>query len=222
MAEPNALKDKLNREVAEEVKPYRQMDYPVDSTFLSRWSPRAFSPEPIDDDTLMSVFEAARWAASSYNEQPWRFILARSDEDRKKFLDFLSPDNQVWARNAPVLVLLIAKKTFSHNGSPNRVHQFDVGTSSGYMSLQATMNGLYAHGMAGFDADMARATLGIPSDFEIMAVFAIGKRGDESLLPEDVRAREVPSSRRPVSESVMEGHFIQAKEVAAERDTENS
>jgi nitroreductase len=222
MAEPNELKDQLNREVADEVKPHRQMDYPVDPVFLSRWSPRAFSPEPIDEETLMSVFEAARWAASSYNEQPWRFLLARSDEDRRKFLAFLSPDNQVWAKNAPVLVVLIAKKTFSHNGSPNRVHQFDVGTCSGYMSLQATMNGLYAHGMAGFDPDMARATLGVPTDFEIMAVFAIGKRGDASLLPEDVAKREVPSGRRPVAESIMEGHFVPKAEAAAERDTENS
>jgi nitroreductase len=222
MAELNELKDKLNCGVSDEVQPHRRADYPIDPVFLNRWSPRAFSPEPIDDETLMSVFEAARWAASSFNEQPWRFLLARSDEDRKKFLDFLSPANQVWARNAPVLVLLIAKKTFSHNGSANRVHQFDVGTCSGYMSLQATMNGLYAHGMAGFDPDMARATLGIPSDFELMAVFAIGRRGDESLLPEDVRAREVPSGRRPVQESVMEGHFVPAEEAAAERDTHNS
>ena len=108
------------------------------------------------------------------------------------------------------------------NGSPNRVHQFDVGTSSGYMSLQATMNGLYAHGMAGFDPEMARATLGVPSDFEIMAVFALGKRGDARDLPEDVAAREVPSGRRPVAESIMEGHFVPNAESAAEKDTENS
>ncbi|HEX8234485.1 MAG TPA: nitroreductase family protein [Abditibacteriaceae bacterium] len=222
MSAPNELKDKLNREVTDEVKPYRHADYPIDPAFVNRWSPYAFSPEPIDDQTLMSVFEAARWAASSYNEQPWRFILARSDEDRKKFVDFLSPPNQIWAKNAPVLVLLIAKKTFSHNGSPNRVHQFDTGTCSGYMTLQAAMNGLYAHGMAGFDTDMARATLGIPSDFEIMAVFAIGRRGDTNDLPADMAARQVPSGRRSVSESVMEGHFVAQKEESAERDTENA
>ncbi len=222
MAQPNQLKDQLNREVSDEVKPHRQADYPIDPVFLNRWSPRAFSSETIDEETLMSVFEAARWAASSNNEQPWRFIIARSEEDRKKFLDFLAPANQVWAKNAPVLVVLIAKKTFSHNGNPNRTHQFDVGTCSGYMSLQATMNGLYAHGMAGFDPEMARATLGVPSDFEIMAVFAIGKRGDASLLPEDVAKREVPSGRRPVAESIMEGHFVPKAEAAAERDTENS
>src|SRR4028119_780889 len=111
MAQPNELKDELNRAVSDEVKPHRQADFSIDPVFLNRWSPRAFSPEPIDDQTLMSVFEAARWAASSNNEQPWRFVLARSDQDRKKFLDFLAPANQVWARNAPVLVVLVAQKT---------------------------------------------------------------------------------------------------------------
>lgn len=222
MAQPNERKDALNREISEEVQPYRRADYAIDPVFLNRWSPRAFSPEPLDDETVMSVLEAARWAASSNNEQPWRFLIARSDEDRQKFLGFLAPANEVWAKNAPLLVLIVSKKTFGRNGKPNRTHQFDAGTCSGYMSLQATMNGLYAHGMAGFDADMARATLGIPTDFEIMAVFAIGKRADDSILSQELREREIPSGRRSVSESIMEGRFTQKEEAAAEAGTKNS
>jgi nitroreductase len=205
----------------EEIAQHRIADYDIDPIFLKRWSPRAFSPEPIDEETLMRVFECARWAASSFNEQPWRFLIARSEEDRQKFLSFLMPANQVWAKNAPVLVLVISKKTFSHNGSPNKVYMHDAGAAAAYMALGATMNGLIAHGMAGYDADQARATLGIPTDFDPVSVWALGKHGDKSTLPPEVAEREVPSGRRPVAESIMEGHFVQAAEEAAEEDTEN-
>lgn len=210
----------LQEELTPEVRDIRHADYAIDPVFLNRWSPRAFSPEPIDDETLMRVFETARWAASSYNEQPWRFLIARSDEDRKRFLDFLMPMNQAWAKDAPVLVLFVSKKTFSHNGESNSVYQFDAGTASGYFSLGATQNGLFAHGMAGFDRDMARASLGIPTDFEPLAVFALGKRGDKSRLPPEMQEREAPSDRRPVSESIMEGRFLLDTEEQAEADTE--
>lgn len=203
-----------------EIAANRRADHEIDAVFLKRWSPRAFSSETVDEETLMSVFECARWAASSNNEQPWRFLLARSEADRKKFLDFLMPANQVWAKDAPVLVLIVSKKTFSRNGKDNKVYQFDAGTASGYMTLGCTLNGLIAHGMAGFDADMARATLGIPTDFEPMAIFAIGKHGDKSTLPPDVAAREVPSDRRPIEDSIMEGGFSMPEEKQAEAATE--
>jgi nitroreductase len=166
--------------------------------------------------------EAARWAASSNNEQPWRFIIARSEEDRQRFLSFLMPANQEWAKTAPVLVLILSKKTFSHNGKENRVYGFDAGTASGYMTLGATLCGLYAHGMAGFDQEMSRAVFGIPEDFEPIAAFAIGHKGDINLLPEEVRKREIPSGRRPVQDSIMEGRFVEAEEKEAEAKTENS
>jgi nitroreductase len=190
-----------------EVRAYRQADKPVDPIFLNRWSPRAFAEEPIDDETLWRVFEAARWAPSSNNEQPWRFIIARTPEDRARFVDFLMPGNQLWARHAPVLILVISKRTFSYNGSPNRVNQFDAGTAWGFLSLAAVQNGLITHGMAGFDPDRARELLEIPDDYDILATIALGKRGDASQLPEDMQAREVPSTRRPAAESVMEGRF---------------
>lgn len=217
----NALLEPMHKQVNEDVKPFRAMDHAIDPAFLNRWSPRAFSPEPIDDETLMSTLEAARWAASSYNEQPWRFLIARNEEDRKKFLAFLAPPNQAWAASAPVLLLVVSKKTFSHNGTPNSVYQYDAGTCSGYIALQATLNGLIVHGMAGFDRDMARASLGIPSDFDPLAVYAIGRHGDKSLLPAQAQEMEAPSGRRPLAETVMEGGFSASDESAAEADTVN-
>ncbi len=209
MQQINKLKATLHEQVRDEVKEYRHADHAIDPIFLNRWSPRAFSSEPIDDEVLMSVLEAARWAPSSFNEQPWRFLIARSEEDRVRFVDFLLPMNQAWAKDAPVLLVIISKKTFSHNGTPNKVHHLDAGTASGYLMLQAVQNGLYVHGMAGFDDVKARETLNVPDDFDILAVYAIGQRGETSQLPEEMQEREVPSGRKPLSELVMEGGFAQ-------------
>lgn len=217
---PQPLARHFAVELTPEVEAERQPDAPVDAAILERWSPRAFSPREVEPEKLDAIFEAARWAASSYNEQPWRFLLARSSEDRKKFVDFLLPANQVWAKDAPILLVVLAKKTFSHNGQPNKTYQFCTGAAAAYLTLACTQQGLIAHGMAGFDADMARATLGVPSDFDLMAVFAVGYHGDKSLLPSDVAEREVPSGRRPACDSVMEGHFTQSEEKRAEAETE--
>ncbi|MEJ7708509.1 MAG: nitroreductase family protein [Pyrinomonadaceae bacterium] len=217
----NEREDALHGVVDEEVRNFRQADYRISPAFLNRWSPRAFSLEPIDNDILMILFEAARWAASSYNEQPWRFLIARTDEDREKFLSFLVPANQAWAQHAPVLVVVVAKRTFTHNNQPNKTYHFDAGCASGYLTLQASLKGLYAHGMAGFDADAARLALGIPIDFDPLAVFAIGRRGKQLSLPDNLRELEKPSGRRPVAESIMEGSFRQKIEAEAEADTQN-
>ncbi|PQV63297.1 Nitroreductase [Abditibacterium utsteinense] len=194
-------------ELLPEVKLNRVPEYPVDNAFLNRWSPRAFSARSVTDEVLGNIFEAARWAASSYNEQPWRFLVAKTDTDRKTFQSFLLPANFVWAKEAPVLVLTLGKKTFTHNGTANRVFAHDVGAASAYMALAATQNGLHAHGMAGFDPELARATLAIPTDYEPMAMWALGYAGDAAQLPENYRALEFPSQRRPLSEIVMEGAF---------------
>lgn len=207
--------------ISPDVASVRALDFPADAAFVNRWSPRAFSPEPIDDQTLVTVFEAARWAASSFNEQPWRFLMARTDANRQKFLGFIAPFNRTWAEAAPVLVLVVSKKTFSHNGTPNPVHVYDAGTASGYMALQACLSGLVMHGMAGFDKDGAKTALHIPDDFEPIAVYALGKQGDKNALPPKLQEREVPSGRRPVSESVMEGGFAPPEEASAEADTVN-
>ena len=197
----------MQNEISPDVAPYRQAEHEIDAIFLNRWSPRAFSSEPVDEETLSRVFEAARWAPSSFNEQPWRFIVARKADDRARFVEFLMPANQLWAKHAPVLILVITKKTFTHNGSPNAVCEFDAGCAWGYLSLAAYQNGLITHGMAGFYRDQARTALGIPDDYEPLAVIALGKHGDPSQLPDNVRAREVPSGRRPIGESVFEGKF---------------
>ncbi len=117
------------------------------------------------------------------------------------------PANQTWAKDAPVLILVVAKKTFSHNGSPNAVHEFDAGCAWGFLSLAAVQNGLITHGMAGFDRAQARVALDIPDDYEPQAVIALGKRGEASQLPEAVQAREVPSDRRAQNETFLEGRF---------------
>jgi nitroreductase len=198
---------KMTEELTEEAKAARHADHDVDAIFLNRWSPRAFSSEPVDDETLMRAFEAARWAPSSYNEQPWRFIIARTPEDREKFYDFLTPGNQAWNKNVPVLVVVISKKTFTHDGLTNLTNQFDAGCAWGYLALGAYQNGLITHGMVGFDHGKVRTVLEVPDDYDILAMIAIGKRGDISDLPPAVQAREKISDRRPIAESIMEGKF---------------
>ena len=197
----------MDTKIAEEIQPHRKADHEIDALFLNRWSPRAFSSEPLDDVTLNRVFEAARWAPSSMNEQPWRFIIARSAEDRARFVEFLMPPNQAWAKDAPVLVVIVAKTTFSHNGSPNPVAAFDAGCAWGFLSLAAVQQGLITHGMAGFYKDQAATALELPEDYEAVAVIALGKRGNTANLSEQLREREKPSGRRSLEETVMEGRF---------------
>lgn len=207
MKTPNIETEVIETEVTEEVKQHRTPEHEVEPIFLNRWSPRAFSSEPIEEETLLSVFEAAKWAPSSSNEQPWRFIVAKTEADRARFVDFLMEGNQVWAKNAPVLILIISKKTFARNGNPNGTNQFDAGTSWGFLALAALQNGLITHGMAGFYADKAREVLGVPEDFDILAVIALGKRADISTLPPEVQKKEVISTRRALNETIMEGKF---------------
>lgn len=175
-----------------------------------RWSPRAFSDEPVSDADLKTVLDAARWAASSYNEQPWRFILARKSEgaDYDKMLNLLVPGNQAWAKNAPVLIITAAKRTFSHNGSPNFHAAHDAGAAWAHLALQATALGLYAHGMAGFDRERARKELGVPDDYEVVTAIALGHLGSPEALPDAVRERELAQrQRKPLSELVFKGHW---------------
>lgn len=171
---------------------------------LQRWSPRSFAEREIPSGDLEKLFVTASWAASSYNEQPWRFLLGRKgDEAYKKIFDSLIEFNQSWAKTAPVLVLSVGSKKFAHNGSPNAYALHDTGAATAYLALAATALGLHTHSMAGFDKDHARASFGIPSDFELGAVTAIGFLGDPSVLPDHLRQMETaPRSRKPVSEFV--------------------
>jgi len=142
----------------------------------ARWSPRGFSDRPIEPGTLRNLFEAARWAASCFNEQPWRFVLAErsNPEQFERILSTLMPQNQAWAKTAWLLGISAGKKTFTHNGAPDRFGTHDAGTALGNLMIQATASGLSVHAMGGFDAGKARTEFGIPEDFEVCAAFAVG------------------------------------------------
>ena len=181
--------------------------YPVHDLIARRWSPRSFTERPVSREVLGSVFEAARWAASSFNDQPWGFVVATSDdtEGHAALGECLVPGNRTWAERAPVLVLSAARTTFAHNGEPNRHAWHDVGLATAQLCLQALALGLGAHPMAGFDRERARAAVGLPGGWEPVAVIALGYPGDPEDLPESLAARErAPRARRPLAEIV---HF---------------
>ena len=180
--------------------------------FLERWSPRAFTNEAIAEADLLTMLEAARWAPSSYNSQPWRFVYARRDTPHwKNFLDLLVPGNQAWAKNAAALVVLISASMMRRPGGEREVssptHSLDAGTASGYFALQANRMKWFVHGMVGFDKARAFADLNVPDGYKMEAIYAVGKIGDPSNLPEALKAREHPSMREPLSELAFEGSF---------------
>lgn len=187
---------------------HRKADYPIERLFIRRWSPRSLSGESLSEEELLTLFEAARWAPSTYNEQEWRFLYARRDTPHwQTFFDLLMPGNQAWCKRAAVLTVVLARKTFTRNGKPNPVHLFDVGSAWENLALQATAMGLVAHGMAGFDFEKARTVLRVPDEFSVAAMFALGRPGNPDDLPPDLREAEVVSNRRPVRESICEGPF---------------
>jgi nitroreductase len=186
----------------------RTSDYPIDPLILERWSPRAMSGEPMTEEELMQLFEAARWAPSAYNNQPWRFIYAyRDTPEWQKLFDLLVPFNQEWTKNAAVLIVIISANNFAFNGKPSRTHSFDTGSAWENLSLQGSAMGLVVHGMEGFDYDRARKELHIPADYTIEAMCAVGRPGKKENLPEQMQEREVQSGRKPVSEFIFEGTF---------------
>ncbi len=181
---------------------------PVDSLFVDRWSPRAMSGEAIPEHDLMTMFEAARWAPSSYNNQPWRILYAcRESEYWPLFFDLLAATNKAWAKNAAVLLLIVSKTTFDHNGKPSITHSFDTGAAWENLALQGFSMGYVVHGMQGFDYERARSVLNIPDAFRVEAMVAIGKPGNAGSLPEELQAREYPNERRSLDLTVCEGPF---------------
>ena len=186
----------------------RKIEYDINPIFPSRWSPRAMSGEGITDIELNSLFEAARWAPSSYNNQSWSFIYTKRDTKQwKTFFDLMVPMNQMWAKNAAVLLVIISKKTFDYNGEPSVTHSFDTGAAWMSLALQGSMNSLVVHGMSGFDYDKARKVLAIPSDYQVEAMAAIGRLGRKEDLPEEMQKMEMPSDRKKIAEITFEGKF---------------
>ena len=185
---------------------YAVTDQPVSKPILSRWSPRAFSDREVSHADLKTLFTAATWAASSYNEQPWRFVLGvKPSEAHTKIFNSLLPANQGWAKQAPVLYASFAKKTFTKSGELNKFGLHDVGAASATLSLEAVRLGLHTHGMGGFDADLLRASFGVPSEFDPVACWAIGYLGDPANLPENFKAMEqMPRDRKPLEDVLFE------------------
>ncbi len=179
--------------------------HPVHDLIRDRYSPRTFADREVPPEVLRSMMEAARWAASCFNDQPWSFLVGtRSEPDAyARILACLGQWNQSWAASAPVLMISVAKRTFDHNGTPNRHALHDVGAATAQMTLEALSHGVYLHPMGGFDMDKARETLAIPETHEPVAAIAVGYLGDLASLPEDLREREVGSrERKPASSFV--------------------
>jgi nitroreductase len=185
----------------------RKADHPIDAIFLDRWSPRAMSDGEIPDKELMSLFEAARWAPSSNNNQPWRILYARRNTQHwPLFFNALTDSNKIWAGKSSALLLIISKNTFD-NGQPSRTHSYDAGAAWENLALQGSLKGFVVHGMQGFDYDLARSSLGIPEGFTLEAMAAIGMPGNKEDLPDHLKERESPNNRRKLSETVYEGPF---------------
>jgi nitroreductase len=175
-----------------------------------RWSPRSFADRDVSSEDLETVLDAAHWAASSSNEQPWRFLVARKTDGApyRKMLGLLVPSNQVWAKTAPVLMITAGKRTFTQNDQPNRYALHDTGAALAFLFLQATALGLSAHGMGGFDLERARTELAIPDGFEVGAAVALGYLGSPDDLPENLRKRELAKrERKPLREIVFGTHW---------------
>jgi len=187
--------------------------HPIHELIQNRWSPRAFSEQPVSHEILRSLFEAARWAPSSSNEQPWAFLVGTKDdpESYAKVLSTLVEFNQGWAKSAPVLAIAVSSMDFARNKTPNRNAFYDTGAAVAHLTVEATSRGLFVHQMAGFDSQKAREAFNIPAGWEPIAAFAVGYPGDANSLPDKLRERELaPRSRKPISEFVMSGNWGQA------------
>jgi nitroreductase len=190
----------------------RSAENGVNPIFVARWSSRAFDESDISEAELKPLFEAARWAPSAYNAQPWRFIYARRGTPAwQTFLDLLIPYNRSWAQRASALVVVISAQKFVPPGQTEAIstgfQSYDTGASVAYLALQASLSGLSARIIAGFDKEAARQALNIPDGFSIESAVIIGRRGSVEHLAPEFQAREAPTERRPLASLVAEGHF---------------
>lgn len=182
----------------------------VHQLIVDRWSPRSFDESAMPEEDLEAILEAAALAPSAYNYQPWKFLYAhRGDANWERFLSLLVPFNASWAKDASVLIFIVSDTLSRHDGqeTPSYTHSFDTGAAWAMMALQATALGYHAHGMIGLDIDKAYTELAIPRDYRLEAAVAIGRRDGPGRLPEALREREFPSTRKPVSEIAVAGNF---------------
>ncbi len=187
---------------------HRKSDYPIHPLILNRWSPRAMSGEKLEDEELMPLFEAARWAPSSYNNQPWRFLYAKRETPHwEKFFNLLVDFNKGWCQKAAVLGVIASEKIFEKTKKPSITHSLDAGAAWENLALEGSHRNLVVHGMQGFDYEKARKALKVPEEYEILAMFAIGKKAPKETLSPELQQRETPSTRKKVSEIAMEGGF---------------
>lgn len=185
-----------------------QADYPIHELVAKRWSPCGFDGRPVADSDLRSILEAARWAASSYNEQPWSFIVAMSDDagEFERMCSCLVDGNQTWARRAPVLMLAVANLTLSRNNKPNTCALHDLGLATGNMCLEATARGLCLHIMGGIHPELARELYQVPETYEILTAIALGYPAPPDTLPDELRQRDTaPRTRHPLRDFVYSG-----------------
>lgn len=193
--------------------------YMAHDLIRGRWSPRAFSDRTVEYDKLRIILEASRWAASSYNEQPWSFIIATKDQpaEYSDLFSCLVEFNQSWAKSAPVLILSVAKLHFDSNGKENHHAFHDVGAASCNLAIQAIALDLFVHQMAGFDSAKARSLFDIPEGYEPVAMMAIGYLGDPQILPESLREQELaPRIRKPLTQSVFSGKWNQPSDLVSD------
>ncbi|MCB0329525.1 MAG: nitroreductase family protein [Bdellovibrionales bacterium] len=186
----------------------RSRDHDILDLFLQRWSPRALSGEAVNEEDLLRLFEAARWAPSTYNEQEWRFLYAKKGTPHwDTFFGVLLEANQVWCKDAAYLIAVVARETFVRNGNPNPVAILDTGAAMQNLLLQAAHLNLVAHPMAGFDWEGGPKTFNIPDGFRLTAMIAVGKPGNPETLPAELAEREQPTERKPLEKIAREGTF---------------
>ena len=190
-----------------------QPDYPIDDLIAERWSPYVFDSRPVAAHDLKALFEAARWAPSSYNEQPWRYIVATNEhaEEFERLLSCLVEGNQAWAKHAPVLALGVVSLLFDRNGKPNSCAQHDLGLASATLLFEATKRGLSVHQMVGILPERAMEVYNVPADFQVMTGIAIGYRGSPDAGDEKLAERDrAPRTRRAITEFVFSGNWGQS------------
>jgi nitroreductase len=193
-------------------KKKRLAEFDINPVFLERWSPRSFTGESIDEANLFRLFEAARWAPSANNAQPWRFIYALNNSEAwSTFFSLLNEGNQKWASKSSALIILLSKKTHIRKGNseptPLRSHSLDAGAAWAHLALQAQLQGLSTHAIGGFDRERAQQLLNVPSEYQVEIMIAVGRRGEKSELPLELQEREIPSARKSVQSFVAHGKF---------------